>query len=280
MLTPQDIQNKEFVKAVFGGYDMTAVDDFLEEIAEDYAALHKENAVLKSKIKVLVEKVEEYRSTEDSMRAALLAAQKMGDDLLKEAKEKSEKMLIDAKEKSEKLLANSENTVKEQMRQCDKKLEFEKKRLSEAQEKTSMFIQASRQIMEKHSEFISKLEELNYKPESKPAQAARPAKPAAQTAKTAAPAAGKEAAAPSSDDDAKRREQEIVDTAREIDKAVSGMTRDDAVPTGSAPVTDDTIQFRTKDKTVDWADDDEPTSPRPKFDFDDLKFGANYDEEK
>ena len=32
MYTPQDIQNKEFTKAVFGGYDMTAVDDFLEAL--------------------------------------------------------------------------------------------------------------------------------------------------------------------------------------------------------------------------------------------------------
>ena len=52
MLTPQDIQNKEFVKAVFGGYDMQGVDDFLEELTDDYAALYKDNAILKSKIKV------------------------------------------------------------------------------------------------------------------------------------------------------------------------------------------------------------------------------------
>ncbi len=56
MLTPQDIRDKQFVKAVFGGYDMSTVDDFLEELTEDYAALYKENAILKSKIKVLVER--------------------------------------------------------------------------------------------------------------------------------------------------------------------------------------------------------------------------------
>ena len=61
MLTPQDIQDKVFAKAVFGGYDMTTVDDFLEDVMAVYAALYKESAVLKSKIKVLVEKVEEYR---------------------------------------------------------------------------------------------------------------------------------------------------------------------------------------------------------------------------
>ena len=79
MLTPQDISNREFEKAVFGGYFMPDVHNFLDEIQEDYSVLYKENAVLKSKIKILVEKVEEYRSTEDAMRMALLTAQKMGD---------------------------------------------------------------------------------------------------------------------------------------------------------------------------------------------------------
>ena len=41
----------------------------------DYTALYKENAALKAKLKVLVEKVEDYRATEDSMRATLLTAQ-------------------------------------------------------------------------------------------------------------------------------------------------------------------------------------------------------------
>ena len=93
MLTPQEISERELVKAVFGGYDIAVVDDFLETISADYAALYKENAILKSKIKVLVEKVEEYRSTEDSMRMALLTAQKMGDELLKEAQAKSENLV-------------------------------------------------------------------------------------------------------------------------------------------------------------------------------------------
>ena len=62
MFTPQEIQEKTFVKAVFGGYDMQTVDEFLEPLTEDYITLYKENAVLKSKMKILVEKLEEYRS--------------------------------------------------------------------------------------------------------------------------------------------------------------------------------------------------------------------------
>ena len=71
MLTPQEVSNHAFAKAVMGGYNMAMVDEFLDELTDDYTSLYKENAALKAKMKVLVDKVEEYRSTEDAMRAAL-----------------------------------------------------------------------------------------------------------------------------------------------------------------------------------------------------------------
>ena len=80
MLTPQEVSNHAFAKAVMGGYNMAMVDEFLDELTDDYTSLYKENAALKAKMKVLVDKVEEYRSTEDAMRAALLTAQKMALD--------------------------------------------------------------------------------------------------------------------------------------------------------------------------------------------------------
>ena len=76
MLTPQEVSARSFTKSVMGGYNMTMVDEFLDLVTADYTSLYKENAALKAKMKVLVEKVEEYRSTEDAMRRALLAAQK------------------------------------------------------------------------------------------------------------------------------------------------------------------------------------------------------------
>ena len=67
MLTPQEVSSHAFPKAVMGGYNMASVDEFLDELTADYTALYKENAALKAKLKVLVEKVEDYRATEDSM---------------------------------------------------------------------------------------------------------------------------------------------------------------------------------------------------------------------
>ena len=98
MLTPQEISKTEFTKAVFGGYDMSSVDSFIENVSSDYAALYKENNILKSKLKVLVDKIEEYRSTEDAMRMALLTAQTMGDEIISEANTKRDKILSEAED--------------------------------------------------------------------------------------------------------------------------------------------------------------------------------------
>ena len=93
MMTPQEVSEHAFAKASFGGYNMAMVDEFLDLLTADYTSLYKENAVLKSKMKVLVEKVEEYRSTEDAMRKALLTAQRMADEMVAEATAKRNEML-------------------------------------------------------------------------------------------------------------------------------------------------------------------------------------------
>ncbi len=96
MFTPQQIEQVSFSRATFGGYDMQAVDEFLEPLTEDYVTLYKENALLKSKMKVLVTKLEEYRKNEASMKDAIVNAQKTCDMMVKEAETKCTQMLNDA----------------------------------------------------------------------------------------------------------------------------------------------------------------------------------------
>jgi len=96
MFTPQQIEQIAFSRATFGGYDMQSVDEFLEPLTEDYVTLYKENALLKSKMRVLVAKLEEYRQNEASMKDAMVSAQKACDKMVKEAEAKCTQMLSDA----------------------------------------------------------------------------------------------------------------------------------------------------------------------------------------
>ena len=100
MLTPQEVAQRSFSKASFGGYNMAMVDDFLDELTADYETLFNENALLKQKLGVLSGKIREYQSTEESMRKAFLAAQEMSDKLVKETEEKCAAMLAQAEDRS------------------------------------------------------------------------------------------------------------------------------------------------------------------------------------
>ena len=96
MITPQQIDQVSFSKASFGGYNMQQVDEFLEPLTEDYVTLYKENALLKSKMRVLVGKLEEYRKNEAAMKEAVANAQRTCDKMVMEAEAKCAKMLSNA----------------------------------------------------------------------------------------------------------------------------------------------------------------------------------------
>ena len=156
MLTPQEVSTHAFSKAVMGGYNMAMVDEFLDELTDDYTALYKENAALKAKLKVLVEKVEDYRATEDSMRATLLTAQKMADSIVHEAEAKRDE-----------ILAQAETSAREKIGQLRQEVEAAEERLHQGQRDLAQFIAASREICEKELKFLEQLPEL-------PVEAAEP----------------------------------------------------------------------------------------------------------
>ena len=121
MITPQQIADISFGRATFGGYDMQSVDEILGPLTEDYITLYKENALLKSKMRVLVAKLEEYRNNEESMKDAIVNAQKTCDIMVKEAEAKCTQMLQDANALAE------ENT-----KRADALVEAENARVEEA----------------------------------------------------------------------------------------------------------------------------------------------------
>lgn len=100
MITPQQIDQVSFSKASFGGYNMQQVDEFLEPLTEDYVTLYKENALLKSKMRVLATKLEEYRRNGVEAKNASADAKAAADKMLLETKAKCDRMLKEAAAKA------------------------------------------------------------------------------------------------------------------------------------------------------------------------------------
>ena len=135
MITAQDIREKTFEKSRIGGYDMASVDDFLEELADDVTAYQKENAVLKSKMKVLVDKIEEYRANEEALNMAVLSAQKLAVQIENDARTRSAAMIEEA-----------EQQVKARVGGIEAETEKQEKRLADAKAATEKFFEAARAL--------------------------------------------------------------------------------------------------------------------------------------
>ena len=162
MFTPQEVSEKVFPKSSFGsgGYAMSAVDEFLDTLTEDYTALYKENVALKAKLKILAEKVEEYRATEDAMRSTLLTAQKMAAKLVQEAQTEKENLLKEAKEQHAAQLA-----------QLEKERHEAEEKLTMARQSLADFVRHSSELCAQQAEFLNSLPEMQLSPEENAAPA-------------------------------------------------------------------------------------------------------------
>ena len=162
MFTPQEVSEKVFPKSSFGsgGYAMSAVDEFLDTLTEDYTALYKENVALKAKLKILAEKVEEYRATEDAMRSTLLTAQKMAAKLVQEAQTEKENLLKEAREQHAAQLA-----------QLEKERHEAEEKLTMARQSLADFVRHGSELCAQQAAFLNSLPEMQLSPEENAAPA-------------------------------------------------------------------------------------------------------------
>ncbi len=149
MLTPQEVASRSFTRASFGGYNMSMVDEFLDTLTEDYTALYNDNAILKNKLKVLSDTIEEYRATDDAMRKTLLAAQRMADDLVNEAEEKKKQLVGEA----EKAAAQRVSELRDQ-------IAAEEYRLEQARAATAEYVEKLNDMHRRQGEFLNTLDQL------------------------------------------------------------------------------------------------------------------------
>jgi cell division initiation protein len=101
-ITPMDIEQQEFSRS-FRGYNEEEVDDFLDKIVKDYEELINENVKLNEEIEKMQEKLKEFSEIEETLRSALLNAQKSAEEM-KGRVESEAKIIIEKAEMEAKSL--------------------------------------------------------------------------------------------------------------------------------------------------------------------------------
>ena len=145
MISPQEIRTVTFDK-VMRGYRPEDVDALLQQLAQQMEQLQAEKESAEKKLYILAQKVEEYRKDEDNLKIALLNAQRMGENVIKEAKQKAESILREAGIKSEDITRAALEQVSEEQ------LELERVKAEVAQFKNSVL-----SLYKQHIESLSTL---------------------------------------------------------------------------------------------------------------------------
>lgn len=110
MITPMDIENKEFKKG-FRGYNEDEVDEFLDAVKEDFENLYKENLDLKEKLKLYQDQVSRYKSIEDTLNATLITAQTAAEDTCTAANKKARIIVEEAELKSKQIIEDCNERI-------------------------------------------------------------------------------------------------------------------------------------------------------------------------
>ncbi len=109
-IRPVDIRRKEF-KSGFRGYDANQVDDFLDEVADEFERTFGENQRLSEEITSLQERMQQFEDLETSIREALVHAQQVARDLRQNAGKEAELIVREANEQAHRILADSSGRV-------------------------------------------------------------------------------------------------------------------------------------------------------------------------
>ncbi|MCT4508509.1 MAG: DivIVA domain-containing protein [Tepidibacter sp.] len=110
MITPLDIENKEFKRAL-RGFKEEEVDEFLDEVKEDFEKLYKENIELKDKLSMMTEQVNKYKNIEETLKNTLIVAQNTAEEVNSNASKKAKLIIEEAEFKARKIIEEANNQV-------------------------------------------------------------------------------------------------------------------------------------------------------------------------
>mgnify|MGYP001622925396 FL=1 len=119
MITPLDIENKRFAKQMMNGYNVEEVDDFLDELTEDYSKNYKEVTELRNRVEELNNSLVQYKAIESTLQNTLVMAQTTAEEVKNVAKQKADQIVEEAKASAQKQVDDLNNEIVQKQKEVD-----------------------------------------------------------------------------------------------------------------------------------------------------------------
>lgn len=176
MISSEDVRRVTFDKA-FQGYRREDVDAYLKEVAQAMDDLAAQNDDLQKKLVVLAQRIDQYRAEEDTLRTTMINAQRLGENVIREAKQKAAEIIRTANIKAEDREQRSRDDV-----------ELAKQEIVTLKSEADSFKRSLIEMYRKHINLINKLPDYTPQPEDPPVRPMQPATEPAPAPVQAAPA--------------------------------------------------------------------------------------------
>ena len=152
MFNANEIRQITFEKVV-RGYRPEDVESFMEKIADEFEALAAEKQEIEGQLYILADRIEQYKTEEESIKSTLLSAQKLGESIIAESRQKAEAILKDANIRKNDILASAHE-----------EFAMYEENLARIKKETSDFKIHVLSMYKEHIESLSKIPEVKKEP--------------------------------------------------------------------------------------------------------------------
>ena len=146
MITPADIENKEFKKEM-RGYSISEVNNFMKEVALSYEKIYNENLSAMDRIGMLSDAVKQYKSMEDTLRNALSVAKGASDEIKTNAHGQAQVIIRDAETKAAEII----NRAAKEVAEINRKYEEMKRSVEVFRAKTVSLLNSQLEVIKDYS---------------------------------------------------------------------------------------------------------------------------------
>ena len=157
MITPLDIENKKFSKQMMSGYNVDEVDDFLDEIMEDYETNYKELATLRSKVEDLENALNHYKNIETTLQNTLVMAQSTAEEVKNVAKQQADQIIGDAQREAENVIKNAKESALRAVEELEQQIRMKEQQYNEAKKQFDIYKAKMEALLISQSELIKEM---------------------------------------------------------------------------------------------------------------------------
>ena len=157
MITPLDIENKKFNKQMMNGYNVEEVDEFLDELTEDYGKNYKELSTMNAKVEELENSLSHYKNIETTLQNTLIMAQSTSEEVKTVAKQQAEQILNEAKQQADELMRESKEAAKKALDELEAQIHLKEKEYNDLKKQFDIYRAKMESLLISQSELLKEI---------------------------------------------------------------------------------------------------------------------------